>query len=127
MEFLGPIPSVWDDTRALDGKISESVAVARRTGNDWYVGAMSDWTARDLEIDFSFLPDGSFSMDAYQDGANADRQASDYKLVKLQVNKDRKSTRLNSSHQIISYAVFCLKKKKHTGETQTTDYVGDGA
>jgi alpha-glucosidase len=90
MAFLSPIPSVWDDTRALDGKISEYVAVARRSGNDWYVGAMSDWTARDLEIDFAFLPDGKFSMDAYQDGVNADRQASDYKLVKLQVNKTTK-------------------------------------
>jgi len=87
MEFLGPIPSVWDDTRALDGKISEYIVVARRNGNDWYVGAMSDWTARDLDLDFSFLPDGNFSVDAYQDGTNADRQASDYKLVKLQVNK----------------------------------------
>ena len=90
MEFLSPIPSVWDDTRALDGKISEYVAVARRTGNEWYVGAMSDWTARDLDLDFSFLPDGNFSMDAYQDGVNADRQASDYKLVKLQVNRTTK-------------------------------------
>jgi len=90
MEFLSPIPSVWDDTRALDGKISEYIAVARRTGADWYVGAMSDWTGRDLELDFSFLPDGNYSMEAYQDGVNADRQASDYKLVKLQVNKTSK-------------------------------------
>lgn len=87
MSFLAPIPSVWDDTRALDGKISEYVAVARRSGSDWYVGAMTDWTARELELDFSFLPDGKFSMDAYQDGVNADRMASDYKMVKLQVNK----------------------------------------
>ena len=90
MAFLGPIPSVWDDTRALDGKIAEYVLVARRSGNDWYVGAMTDWTARELEVDFSFLPEGNFSVEAYQDGANADRQASDYKLVKLQVNKTTK-------------------------------------
>jgi alpha-glucosidase len=51
---------------------------------------MSDWTARDLDLDFSFLPDGNFSMNAYQDGVNADRQASDYRLVKLQVNKTTK-------------------------------------
>ena len=90
MSFLGPIPSVWDDTRALDGKISEYVAVARRSGSDWYVGAMTDWTARELVLDLSFLPDGNFSMDAYQDGVNADRMASDYKMVKLQVNKATK-------------------------------------
>ena len=90
MEFLGPVPSVWDDTKALDGRISEYVLVARKSGNDWYVGAMSDWTARELEVDFSFLPEGNFSMQAYQDGANADRMASDYKRVKIQVNKTTK-------------------------------------
>jgi len=88
MEFLGPVPSVWDDTRALDGRISEYVLVARRSGNDWYVGAMSDWAARELEVDFSFLPDGNFTMDAYQDGVNADRMAGDYKKIKMQVNRN---------------------------------------
>jgi len=51
---------------------------------------MSDWTARELEVDFSFLPEGNFTMDAYQDGVNADRMASDYKKVKVQVNKGTK-------------------------------------
>jgi len=90
MEFLSAVPSVWDDTKALDGKIAEYVAVARKSGNDWYVGAMNNWTARELEIDFSFLPAGEFSMDAYQDGVNADRYASDYKLLKTKVNNTTK-------------------------------------
>ena len=67
-----------------------SFASARKTGNDWYVGAMSDWTARELEVDFSFLPDGNFSMDAYQDGMNADRLGSDYKLARTQVTRATK-------------------------------------
>ena len=92
MDFLGPIPSVWDETRVLDAKIAEYALVARRSGKDWYVGAMTDWTPRDLQVDFSFLPDGNFTMEAYEDGVNADRNASDYKLVKMQVNR---STRLN--------------------------------
>ena len=90
MEFLGPVPSVWDDTKVLDGRIAEYVLVARRNSNDWYVGAMTDWTARELEVDFSFLPDGNFSMDAYQDGTNANRMASDYKKISVQVNKSTK-------------------------------------
>jgi alpha-glucosidase len=52
---------------------------------------MTDWTARELEVDFSFLPAGSFKMDAYQDGANADRFAGDYKKTTARVDK---STRL---------------------------------
>jgi alpha-glucosidase len=90
MEFLKPVPSVWDDTKALSGKISDYVVVARRSGNDWYVGGMTDWTARDLEIDFSFLPNGDFHMQSYEDGVNADRMGSDYKMKKSTVNKSTK-------------------------------------
>jgi alpha-glucosidase len=90
MEFLAAVPTEWDETRAVDGKISEYVAVARRNGSDWYVGAMNNWTARELEIDFSFLPDGNFQMDAYQDGVNADRLGSDYSLVRSQVTHNTK-------------------------------------
>jgi alpha-glucosidase len=90
MEFLAAVPTQWDESKALDGKIAQYVVVARRNGSDWYVGAMNNWTARELEIDFSFLPEGNFQMDAYQDGENADRMASDYKLVKSQVNRGTK-------------------------------------
>jgi alpha-glucosidase len=87
MEFLGPVPTEWDETKVLDARIADYVAVARRNGRDWYVGAMTDWTLRELEIDFSFLPEGNFSMTSYQDGVNADRYGSDYKMEKRQVNK----------------------------------------
>jgi alpha-glucosidase len=90
LEFLRAVPSTWDETVPLDGKISEYVAVARRSGKDWYAGAMSDWTARDLEINFSFLPAGNFTMDAFQDGVNADRMASDYKKTTTTVSKATK-------------------------------------
>lgn len=81
LEFLSAVPTVWDETRVLDAKIGDYVLVARRSGRDWYVGAMTDWTARELEVDFSFLPEGEFKMDAYQDGVNAERFAGDYKKV----------------------------------------------
>ncbi|HEX8148119.1 MAG TPA: glycoside hydrolase family 97 protein [Pyrinomonadaceae bacterium] len=91
MEFLAAVPTVWDETRALGGKIGDYVLVARRSGRDWYVGAMTDWTARELEVDFSFLPEGEFKMDAYQDGVNAGRFAGDYKKVSGRADR---STRL---------------------------------
>ncbi len=90
MEFLAPVPSEWDDTKVLDGRIGEYVVVARRNGRDWYVGVMTNWTARELDIDLSFLSDGNFSMEAYQDGVNADRYGSDYRQVKSQVTKNTK-------------------------------------
>lgn len=92
MEFLAAVPTVWDETRVLDGKIGEYVVVARRHGRDWYLGAMTNWTPRDLTIDFSFLTGDNSLLEAWQDGANAARMAADYALVKRQVNPQTKMT-----------------------------------
>jgi alpha-glucosidase len=90
MEFLAAVPTVWDETRVLDAKISQYVLLARRNASDWYVGAMTDWTPRDLEVDFSFLPEGNFNMESYEDGVNADRNASDYTKSEQQVTRTTK-------------------------------------
>jgi alpha-glucosidase len=90
MDFLASVPTEWDETKVLDARIADYVVVARRNGRDWYVGAMTDWTPRNLEIDLSFLPEGNFTMEAYQDGVNADRKASDYKKMTTQVNRTTK-------------------------------------
>jgi alpha-glucosidase len=90
MEFLAPVPTVWDETRVLDARMGDYVVIARRHGHEWYMGAMTDWNARELEIDFSFLPAGRFQMDAYQDGVNANRFGNDYRKVKSQVNRSTK-------------------------------------
>jgi alpha-glucosidase len=90
MEFLGPVPTQWDESRVLDARIADYVLVARRNGKDWYVGAMTDWTPRDLEVDFSFLPPRSFTMEAYQDSINADRNASDYSKTTTRVSPTSK-------------------------------------
>jgi alpha-glucosidase len=90
MDFLAPVPTEWDETKVLDARIADYVVVARRNGHDWYVGAMTDWTPRDLDIDLSFLPEGSFTMEAYQDGANAERYASDYKKTTTKVDRTTK-------------------------------------
>jgi alpha-glucosidase len=91
MEFLGPVPTVWDETRVLQAKLGDFVAVARRKGRDWWIGAMTDENARELPLELSFLPEGDFALDAFQDGINADRWASDYKRVRQRVGR---STRL---------------------------------
>jgi len=90
MEFLAPVPTVWDETRVLQAKMGDYVLLARRHGIDWYVGAMTDWTARQLEVDFSFLPAGQYRMEAYEDGPNAERSGHDYKKVSKSVNNTTK-------------------------------------
>jgi alpha-glucosidase len=91
MEFLSKVPSVWDRTIALEAKVGDYVLVARKNGDDWYVGAMTDWTKREIPIDFSFLDEGNYKMEIYQDGINADRYGNDYKKVVSKVSKDDKS------------------------------------
>lgn len=78
-DFITSIPTIWDETIALDSKIAQYITMARRSKDTWYVGAMNDWKTRDLEIDLSFLPDGNYKMEIFRDGINADRNAADYK------------------------------------------------
>ena len=77
-EFIAKIPTVWDETIALDGKIGEYVVMARRKGDTWYIGALNGWEARDIEITLPAAVKGGI---AFQDGANAHRAARDYKRV----------------------------------------------
>jgi alpha-glucosidase len=86
-DFITGIPVVWDETVGLDGKTGDYVVVARRKGNDWYVGAMTDWKAREMDIDFSFLPAGNYNIEVYKDGINADRHAQDYKIENRSIQK----------------------------------------
>ena len=78
--FLAGIPSTWDETRPLQGGIGDYLAVARRAGDTWYVAAMTDWTARTLQLPLSFLPPGEYQAEIVADGANADRYAADYRI-----------------------------------------------
>ncbi|TYT25762.1 glycoside hydrolase family 97 protein [Luteimonas viscosa] len=68
-DFLTLVPTSWDETRVLSGAIGEHIVVARRRSEDWYVGAMTNETARTLEVDLSFLGDGRFEATLWQDGA----------------------------------------------------------
>ena len=79
MEFISTVPTVWDETRALCGEVGKYIAMARRSGEEWYAGGMTDWNERTLTLDLSFLPQGVYSVELYRDGVNADRRASDYK------------------------------------------------
>ena len=90
MEFLSAVPVQWGDTKILDAKVGEYVLAARRNGDKWFLGAMTNWTARDLTIDFSFLPEGEFKITIWKDGINADRNANDYKKISQSVNKNTK-------------------------------------
>lgn len=89
-DFISAIPTVWDNTIALNGEIGKYVAIARQKGNLWYVGAMTNWDIRTLELDLSFLKEGNYTAEVYRDGANANRIASDYRKETITIPANRK-------------------------------------
>ena len=82
LKFLSDVPVSWEDTKVLAGEMGKYVVIARRKGNDWYIGALNDWTERTLKIDLSFLDKNAYDAIIFQDGVNANKKAEDYKSVK---------------------------------------------
>ncbi|MBQ3606860.1 MAG: glycoside hydrolase family 97 protein [Bacteroidales bacterium] len=91
-EYIAAIPTVWDETIGLDGKVGDYIAMARRSGDTWYVGAMTDWDERTLVLDLSFLPEGEYCVEIYRDGVNAHRSGRDYAKECMELPADRKLT-----------------------------------
>ena len=89
-DFIVKVPTTYDETVALDGQVGEYVALARNKGDTWFAGAMTNWTPRDLTLDFSFLPAGSYGAEIFQDGINADRDATDYKKEAVKISSGQK-------------------------------------
>jgi alpha-glucosidase len=89
-DFIAKVPTTFDETVVLTGKVGEHVAIARRKGETWYIGAMSNWTARDIELDFSFLGSANHEAVVFKDGINADRDATDYKKETVSISPGQK-------------------------------------
>jgi len=87
VDFIVSIPVDIDQTRILDGKMGEYIVTARSKENTWYVGGMTNWTARTVPVNFDFLPKGKqYKATLFTDGINAEKQASDYKVNEIEVN-----------------------------------------
>jgi len=88
--FISQIPTTFDETIALDGKVGEYVAIARKKSNTWFVGGLTNWSPREMTIDLSFLDKGIYSAEIFKDGINANKDATDYKreIVKV-TNTDK--------------------------------------
>ena len=88
--FIAGVPVVWDETRVLEAAVGDYLVIARRSGDDWFIGAMTDWKGREFEIDLSFLDGGEYKAVIFSDGINADRYAQDYKKSETALSKDDK-------------------------------------
>jgi alpha-glucosidase len=86
VDFITQIPTTWDETIVLHAAVGDYVALARRKGDQWYIGAMTDDSPRDLELDLSFLGAGAYQAEVFKDGMNANRVAVDYKKEVVEVD-----------------------------------------
>jgi len=71
-QFILDVPASWDETRVLGGTPSEDVTIARRSGKDWYVGSITNWTPRDVNLPLNFLGAGKYTAEIYRDAEDAD-------------------------------------------------------
>ena len=92
LRYIAKIPTTWDETVVLDGKVGEYIVTARRKGDKWYVGALTSWTPREMTLDLAPILDGEvrYKAEVYRDGANAAERASDYRYEKTVIPADRK-------------------------------------
>lgn len=86
--FVAEIPTVWDETRVLQGEVGEYIVTARRKGKTWYIGGITNWTERDVEIALPVVDlniGNKSTIVLYTDGVNAHRKGSDYKCTKFKI------------------------------------------
>jgi alpha-glucosidase len=88
--FLTKIPTVWDESKILDAFFGEYLVVARRNGDDWYIGALTNWTERKVLVDLSFLEEGNYNCTYYMDGINSNKLATDFNVLKFNANRESK-------------------------------------
>jgi alpha-glucosidase len=69
-EFLKTVPTIWDQTMVLDAEVGKYIVIARKRGREWYIGAITDWSPRELRISLSFLEEGAYNAEIYSDRAN---------------------------------------------------------
>jgi alpha-glucosidase len=86
LKFLSQVPTTWDETVILNAKVSDYIVTARKSGDNWYIGGMTDWSPRIFKINLDFLDEGQYAMEIWQDGSNANRQGADYKYISLPVD-----------------------------------------
>lgn len=86
-DFLATIPLEWDETMLLEGAIGRYTILGRRAGETWFVGAITDWSARTFELNMDFLDPGNYQVDFIRDGINADTRAEDYKRSTMYIQK----------------------------------------
>lgn len=103
-EFIKQVPTVWDDIKVINGKPGEYITIARKSGEDWYIGSMTNWKGRSIDIPLCFLPEGVFYAKTYSDAENSDTDPNNLEMMVMQVtNTDTIHARLASGGGFVMY------------------------
>ncbi|WP_442590024.1 glycoside hydrolase family 97 protein [Pedobacter sp. AW31-3R] len=89
-QYVSRFPTTWDKTIALEGKIGEYALVARKNGDHWYIGGLTNWDARSFSIDMTFLDHKKYKIEILKDGINVGKHAADYQLLTQEIGKGEK-------------------------------------
>ena len=92
LAFLSEVPVEWDETVVLDAKVGAYIVIARKKGDNWYIGAMTNWDKRELTVDLSKIANGKYTIEEFVDGINADRNGNDYKKIVHEFDTSTKKT-----------------------------------
>lgn len=85
-DFIKHSPATWDETRVVNGEPGEFITMARRSGREWFLGSMTNWTAREWEIPLNFLGEGRYTAEIYADAPDADKYPKGVSIQKKTVN-----------------------------------------
>lgn len=90
-DFIASVPVNWDDTRVLAAEAGQYIVMAKRRGQKWFIGGITNDKGREIDVTLDFLPEGKdMQMTSFVDGVNAAKMAMDYRQEKSTVNKDTK-------------------------------------
>ncbi len=89
-QFISDMPTTWDETRVLEAGVSDHIVMARRSGENWYIGGMTAGTEQEFELDLSFLTGTKYQAEIMEDGVNADKMAQDYNRKVIMISKGDK-------------------------------------
>lgn len=87
-DFIRRVPSTWDEVRVIGGRPMRWIALARRSGKDWYIGSITNWDARDVQLPLRFLDAGDYTAEIYADAPDADREATHTTISKRTLTRD---------------------------------------
>jgi alpha-glucosidase len=90
LHYLAGMPTVWDATVPLDGKVGDFAIIARKKNSDWFVAGLTDWTERTATVRFDFLDEGEYEAEIFTDGPNANRSGNDYARTTKRIRKGDK-------------------------------------